>query len=112
MAADNAYSEIILDAQATDETSSTVLGPAVLANKQEHTFYTEWGTGVSAGVVTIEEASDPAYAGTWANVATVTYSAGSPLSVVTRKSGAALAMRARISTAVAGGTVTVTYVGN
>lgn len=107
-----AYSVKMLDAQSADETKSTVIGPGLAPNSQEHVFYAEWSTGVSAGVVEIEEAPYAEYSGTWVGVATLTYSAGSPIIQVSHKSGCYMALRARISTAVAGGTVTVHYCGN
>lgn len=106
------YSKIIMDAQSVDETTSTVLTPATVSKFKEMAFYVEWSTGVTAGVVEIETASHEAYAGTWAPVATVTYASGAPRSEVVVVHGVGLAFRARISTAVADGTVTVTFVGN
>jgi hypothetical protein len=56
--------------------------------------------------VEIEAASAPDYSGTWANLGTITYAAGSPHAVTFVTSGPYKALRHRISTAVAGGTVT------
>jgi hypothetical protein len=66
--------------------------------------YVRFGAGTSAGAVVIEEASDPAYTGTWSLIATLAWSA------VTKESshimfGNFRALRVRISVAVVGGTV-------
>ena len=106
------WHEIIMDAESADETVSTVIGPAIAARCREMAFYIEWSTGVTAGVVEVETASHAAYTGTWDSVATTTYTSGAPKSEVVVSHGVGLAFRARISTAVANGTVTVTFVGN
>lgn len=114
-----AYSQIIMSAQTVDETVSTVLGPDIVANKIQHAFYVEWSAGVASGVVQIESASHKDYAGTWApvvggNIANgvITFAGSAPNGQYFYYTGAALALRARISTVVTGGTVTVTYIGN
>jgi len=73
------------------------------------TFYVVGTAGVSAGAVQIETADDPTYAATWAPV-------GSPITVVPSEEtvvevfGPFAAVRARISTPIVGGTVTVTVI--
>jgi hypothetical protein len=104
-----AFVKKLLDAAATDETTGSV-GPAQVSHCTEHAFYIEGSAGVASGVVEIEEASHDAFAGTWESVAQVTVLANE--CVVVRKSGAGLAFRARISTAIGSGTVTVTYIGS
>lgn len=72
--------------------------------------YIEGSAGVSAGAVTLEEAPTSDYAGTWAPIGSaVTVVASSVLA--THISGAYMAIRARLSTNITGGTVTVRLVG-
>ena len=74
---------------------------------KNHTFHVTGSAGIASGVVTLEHASDPLYAGTWAQVAApVTPLASTDL--VTLATGVYNFVRARISTIVVGGTVTVT----
>jgi len=68
--------------------------------------------GVNAGAIQIETANDPAYTGTWNPLG------GGPITVVDVSEieynfeGIYSAIRARISTGIGVGTVTVTYVGS
>jgi len=112
MAENTVFDKILLSAQSVDETASTALTPTSVAHIRELAVYVSWGTGVTAGVVQIETADDPAYAGTWAPLATVTYASGAPKQDIVQITGVALYVRARISTAIANGTVTVRAVGN
>jgi hypothetical protein len=69
-------------------------------------IYVRFNAGTSAGAVVIEEASDPAYTGTWALLTTIAWSAATKESsylVI----GSYRALRARISVAVVGGNVDV-----
>lgn len=69
-------------------------------------FLIHFAPGTTAGAVVIEESHDVSFMGTWAVLATVTWTAADRVhSVVT--AGPHRAIRARISTAVAGGTVNV-----
>lgn len=70
-------------------------------------LYVAWSAGCSAGVVTIETASDPDYTGRWAPLYSENWSAASIQDII-QISGALEAIRARISTPISGGTVTVT----
>ncbi len=79
---------------------------------RELTFIIKWSTGVSAGAIKIEAAADVADTDSWAPLATVTYAAGSPHSDIVQITGCEFATRARISTAVVGGTVDVDAAGN
>ena len=77
---------------------------------REHIFYVTGNGSVTAGEVTLETAADPAYAGTWSAITTaVTVPSDETTAVSVR--GVYLAVRARISTTVAGGTVSVVYAG-
>ena len=102
---------VIMDGQAADETTSTVIGSSIASQVQQSVFYVVWSAGVSAGVVQIEAAHREDYTGTWASVGTVTFATASTVHRV-NVTGVHLALRARISTAVAGGTVDVIFGGN
>lgn len=110
----NTQHRVLLSAQAADETASEALGPGTLDKVKNHTFYAAWGTGVSAGVITIETAPYAEYTGTWSPIpsGTITFAGTAPNAGHLSFTGAYLALRARISTAVSDGTVTVTYIGN
>jgi hypothetical protein len=69
--------------------------------------YIIWSSGVTAGAVQLETAETTSYAGTWAPIGSpVATSAASKVDVV-HFTGPLMAVRARITTTVAGGTVTV-----
>ncbi len=72
----------------------------------DYVFYVEWGSSTSAGVITIEEAGLAAYSDTWSTLTTVTWAAADTSEAV-HLTGIYSALRARISTTVVGGTVTV-----
>jgi hypothetical protein len=92
--------------QLLQSAATTGSGTAKVTNARELTIYIVGSAGVASGAVQLEEAHDPAYAGTWQAI-------GSPVTVVAdsvktvKTTGAFLAVRARISTTVVGGTVTV-----
>lgn len=88
-----------------------VVNDADIANSNTMGFHVEFNHTSSAGVIVIETASNATYAGTWFVLQTVTWSAidkSHYTSVVTP----VRAIRARISTAVADGAVSVWLVGN
>lgn len=66
-----------------------------------------WSAGVSAGQVIVETADSPTYAGTWAPLDTQNFAANA-MAVGTR-TGPLRFVRARVSTNVVGGTVTVQF---
>jgi len=72
------------------------------------TIYVKAGAGVSAGVVSVEEADSADYTGTWSVLATVSTTVASAENAV-RVAGPCKAIRTRISTAITGGTVS-TYI--
>ena len=100
-----------MDAQSVDETTSTVLGAGIMPQIKEGSFYTVFSPGVTAGVVQLEGAHRDDFTGTWANLATITF-ATADTAHRTNFTGCHMCLRARISTAVAGGTVSVVFVGN
>lgn len=69
-------------------------------------FFVIGSSGVTAGAVTIEEAHTADYAGTWAELQVVTVTA-SAVQTVYQACGSMLHTRARVSTTVTGGTVSV-----
>ena len=71
----------------------------------------KWSTGGSLGVLSVEEADDIAYAGTWSVITTITQVAASSTDAL-HLSGLFRALRARLATAVTGGTVTVLFFGS
>lgn len=102
-------SQRLLTAQSALNTAQAVTGS--VTQVRELRAYATFGAGTSAGVVTIEGAPVSDYSGTWASLGTLTWSAASKVETL-RIEGAHLAVRARISTAIVGGTVTVDIVGN
>jgi hypothetical protein len=85
-------------------TTSTVKAYAVPPDT-EYINVAVAGTGtISSGVITIEEAATPDYAGTWSAISTVSGTTVTGGAVaVSRITGYVRAIRARVSTAIAGG---------
>ena len=106
------HNTTMLNAHSVDETASTAIGAAFMPRCRESAAYVVWGTGVTAGVVEVETAHDGAYTGTWAPLATVTFSGTAPKSDVVQVTGIHLALRTRISTVISGGTVSTYFVCN
>ena len=92
-------------------TTGTTVGSPFVSQCRESAIYVEWGVGTTAGVVTIESASSAAYTGTWAPLGTVTWSAASKADII-QITGVHLALRARISTGVTGGTINAWFTCN
>lgn len=81
----------------------------VAGSKAEGTLIiVTFSAGTSAGVVLVEGAASPNFTGTWATLATITWAAANRAHE-TFISGAFLARRVRISTAIVGGTVNVDH---
>lgn len=84
---------------------------AVPAHMQLHTINIKGSSGVASGAIQIESADTPDYAGTWSPLG------GGPITVVASSefdinfTGTFRFIRARISTTIGSGTVTVTYIG-
>lgn len=102
----NARNDWLISASTTGSASVVVAGVGEYA-----AFVVQWenGTGLSAGVVTIEASADPSYAGTWAPLATVAYVGATNHCDIVNLTGTFLVLRARISTTVVGGTVSVYF---
>jgi hypothetical protein len=84
--------------------TGTVIGPGFMPRCRESVIYLVWGAGVGSGGVTVETAHDPNYTGTWAPLVVVPWSAASHEDVV-QITGIHGAIRTRISTVLAGGTI-------
>lgn len=98
---------VILDAKtAADSTGIGVLPSSLCGKFVVSTFYIEFDHTSAAGTVLIESAGSRDYAGTWVTEGTVNWSAIDKTSRVSLNllTGA---IRARISSAVTSGTVTV-----
>src|SRR3989304_2209693 len=102
------FNEKIIDAQSAGDTIG-LIPQFQSGHYTESAFYVRFGAGTSAGVVVIETAVEDDDTGTWANLATVTWSAVSKNHHVAI-TGVFRALRARISTAIVDGTVDVTAI--
>jgi len=102
---------VLLNAQSVDETAVTFEPQTNAHSQQGFHHHIKWGTGVVSGVVEVECADDADYAGTWAPMATVTFSGTAPKQDYVYTPGQPRAIRHRISTVVGGGTVTTRLVG-
>jgi hypothetical protein len=110
MAESPVFYQKLMTAQSVIETA-VVVGPGRVSRVREIALYVVFGAGTTAGAVVLEAAPDAAYTGTWANLATVSWSAATKVGLA-QASGVHLAVRARISTGIVGGTVDVHLVGN
>lgn len=91
--------------------SATALGPGTVSRVREVTLYVRTIGAVTSGQVLLEAADDPAFTGTWVALATINPNATDTMFTAS-VTGVHLALRARISTIIGGGTVDVTLVGN
>ena len=86
-----------------------VVAPSISMTK--HKIIIKGNTAVASGAVQLESSDDPDYAGVWAQIG------GGPITIVDVAElgidfeGVYPFIRARISTVVVGGTVTITYIG-
>ena len=76
-----------------------------------HSIYIEGTSGVGAGAVQVETSLDPNDANTWAPLTTSPTTVIAGGIAIVQVTGIIQILRARISTTVTGGTVTVNYVG-
>lgn len=88
------------------------IGPVEIANVVEISYYIIFGPGTSAGGVQIESSPITGYTGIWApEGSAVAWSAENKIHKVAI-SGASMISRARISTAIVGGTIDIYVVTN
>lgn len=98
----------VLQSAATTGNGIVLAIPTSLKN---HQVIIQGSAGIASGAVQLESADDPAFAGTWAAI-------GAPVTAVASAElannfvGRYSFLRARISTNIVGGTVTVTYIGS
>lgn len=104
----NAEGPITLQSAATTGNGNSIISNGATANLA---ISIDWSAGCSAGAVTIEHASHAAYAGTWSSLAVVAWSAAGRQDVV-QILGITGVIRARISTTIVGGTVSVYAFGS
>lgn len=103
----------VMMAAGTTGNSSVVAPPMSFRN---HNFLIKGSVGVVSGAVTIETSNDPNDANTWAPIVP-SGSIANPATVVASTdilmaySGLLMFARARVNTVLAGGTVTVEYLG-
>lgn len=81
---------------------SGLLDAEQLRRGKECCIYVEFLTGVTAGVIEVEGAHRPDFAGTWASIGTVSWAAGNRVHRVAI-TGVHAAVRVRITTTVSGG---------
>jgi hypothetical protein len=99
---------VVVQSAVTTGNGTALAIPPSIGN---HKFTIDGSAGIGAGAVQIESASAPDYTGTWNPVGggPITVPVSSQLEVTF--TGIFTALRARVSTNVTGGTVTVTYSG-
>jgi hypothetical protein len=102
--------KVLIDAETAINTAGAI-GVSDIAQIVEMGIYVEFSSPAAAGTVLIETASSESYAGTWAVLATVNWAAGDKCHFVAL-TGCYRVIRARISSAITSGTVTVRAVGN
>jgi hypothetical protein len=88
-----------------------LLPSSFLGNVRELAIYVVFSAGTTAGVVLVEGSHDENFSGTWATLATVTFSAANRCHHVAL-TGCHRAVRVRISTAIADGTVDAYVMAN
>lgn len=105
------YGVTAINAQTALDTVGIIGDVSQMAQITEFAVYVAFSAGAAAGVVLIETADETTYTGTWAVLATITFAAASKMHYVAI-TGATRVVRARISSAITGGTVTVKAVLN
>ena len=85
--------------------------PEIMNGKYiESTLYVVFDGTAAAGTVVVETANDRDYAGTWANIGTVTFASASKQHYVS-VTGVFAAIRVRISSAITSGTISAYAIG-
>lgn len=103
---------LIMDAQTVDETVSTVVCPSV--GIKNHTITLKSSANIT-GKAQLESANDPTYTGVWNPIATLYDLSGIGAAGEKQFSfpnTAFTALRVRIETVVANGTLSASYLGN
>lgn len=94
------------------EATHTPLGTGLGSQIRELAVYLDWGTGTVSGAITVETAHALEYTGTWAPLVVVPFAGTAPKEDVIQITGIFGAIRTRVSTVLAGGTVKTWFVGN
>jgi hypothetical protein len=97
----------VLQSAATSGNGNIVATPPSFRN---HTFNVKGSAGVASGAVTIEASNDPNDANTW-GVVVPAQTVVASTNLLSEATGIFNFIRARISTTITGGTVTVEYEG-
>lgn len=84
---------------------------AIPSSFRNHTFNIKGSSGVATGAVTIEGSNDPNDANTWGLIVATAQTVVASTNILITVQGIFNFIRARISTTVTGGTVTVEYTG-
>lgn len=105
------YINLTKDAALGATTTSVKVGSAILSRARELSAYIKFADDSSQGVVVVETAHDINFAGTWANLTTVTWAAANRVHHVAI-TGVHLAIRFRPTTAVDGKGADVHFIAN
>jgi len=100
----------VMDAKSALNELSDEIGPVEMANINELTFYVVGSVGVVSGAVQAEEAHLSGYTGTWAPNGAAKTVVASTVGTI-KVTGVANVGRCRISTVLAGGTVSIWAMG-
>ncbi len=97
-----------------DETDDEITSPplGIPSSFSQHKISITSGAGVASGAVTVESAPAPDYAGTWSPITSAINAPAASSVIEYNFSGIFNALRARISTVIGGGTISVEYVGS
>jgi hypothetical protein len=106
----NRYDLTLINAQSAQDTVGNV-GISEAAQMTEYGIDVVFNGTAAGGAVVIEAAHTPDFAGTWAVLSTVTFAAANKCHHVAI-TGVFRTLRARISSAITGGTVSVYLTGN
>ncbi len=107
MQSQGTFQTTLLSAVATDETTSQAVE---INDSLDLSLFIEWSAGTSAGNIVFEEAYAPNTTGVWSQISATAWSVASSTDVI-HNIGRWRSVRARVETAVAGGTVTVYLAG-
>lgn len=77
-----------------------------------HRIIIKGSAGIASGAIQPESADDPTYAGTWGQIGGGPITAVASTEITVDFTGVYSFIRARVSTDIVGGTVTVTYEGS
>lgn len=98
------YHQKVLSAKSAIDTVGTVPQADQVPHAWQHQLHVEFSGGTSAGAVVMEGAARPDYTGAWSILGTVTWSAATKTGSVSVNQNL-VAVRARISVGIVGGTV-------